>query len=238
LKEVGQQTDSLPGTLDGTNFKVFCMKEEDYVMKLMATYGALRSVDEGATQRSVTRRSGIRENVSFKYTEPFFNHFKFRHQVDDHNNNRHSPISLEESINTKDWKIRVFTFILAVVEVNARLAYQFFTKSDSPLSQLQFRRLLAKELMDFSFVVNRDNRKRKRRSIEAVAPICGVETAPVYATSWNGTEWHYLSSKYPQHFCKTVGCNKRIRTYCKCMKGFWLCPACIGMHIAQVAEAS
>ena len=40
LKEVGQ-TDSLPGTLDGTNFKVFCMKEANYVMKLMATYGAL-----------------------------------------------------------------------------------------------------------------------------------------------------------------------------------------------------
>ena len=119
--------------------------------------------------------------MSFKYTEPFFNHFKFRHQVDDHNNNRHSPISLEESINTKDWKIRVFTFILAVVEVNSRLAYKFFTQSDS-LSQLQFRRLLAKELMDFSFVVNRDNRKRSRRSMEAVAPTCGVETAPVYAT--------------------------------------------------------
>ena len=234
--EVGQ-TNSLPGTLDGKKFKVFCMKEEDYVMKLMATYGALQSVDEGATQRSVTRQSGIRENVSFKYTEPFFNHFKFRHQVDDHNNNRHSPISLEESINTKDWKIRVFTFILAVVEVNSRLAYKFFTQSDS-LSQLQFRRLLAKELMDFSFVVNRDNRKRSRRSMEAVAPTCGVETAPVYATTWSGTEWRYLSSKYPQHFCKTVGCNKRIRTYCKCMKGFWLCPACIGMHIAQVAEAS
>jgi hypothetical protein len=89
FKEVGK-TDSLPGTLDGTNFKVFFMKEEDYVMKLMATYGALRTVDEGATQQSITRRSGIRENVSFKYTKPFFNHFKFRHQVDDHNNNRHS----------------------------------------------------------------------------------------------------------------------------------------------------
>jgi hypothetical protein len=235
-KEIGQ-TDSLPGILDGQHFKVFCMKEEDYVMKLMATYGALRCVDEGATQRSVTRRSGIRENVSFNYTEPFFNHFKFRHQVDDHNNNRHSPISLEESISTKDWKIRVFTFILAVIEVNARLAYQFFTQSDS-LSQLQFRRLLAKQLMDFSFVVNRGNRKRSRGSVDAVAPICGVETAPVYATSWNGTEWRYLAGKYPQHFCKTVGCNKRIRTYCRCMKGYWLCPACIGMHIAQVAEAS
>jgi hypothetical protein len=68
----------------------------------------------------------IRENVSFVYTEPFFNHFKFRHQVDDHNNARHSPISLEKSVNTKDWKIRVFTFFLAVVEVNARLAHSVF----------------------------------------------------------------------------------------------------------------
>ena len=39
FKEVGQ-TDCLPGTLEGMEFKVFCMKEEDYVMKLMATYGA------------------------------------------------------------------------------------------------------------------------------------------------------------------------------------------------------
>ena len=213
------------------------MKEEDYVMKLMvATYGALRLVYEGATQQSVTHRSGIRENVSFKYTEPFFNHFKLQHPVDNHNNNSYSPISLEEGINTKDWKIRVFTFILAVIEVKARLAYQFFTKSDS-LSQLHPRRLLAKELMGFSFDVNIDNRKRLRRSSEAVAPICGVETTPVYVTTWNGTDWQYISSKHPQHLCKTVGCNKRIRTYCKCMNGFWLCPACIGMNIAQAAEA-
>jgi hypothetical protein len=72
------------------------MKEEDYVMKLMATCGALRPIDEEATQRSVTRRNGIRENVSFKDTEPFFNHFKFCNQMDDHNNNRYSPISLEQ----------------------------------------------------------------------------------------------------------------------------------------------
>jgi hypothetical protein len=125
LKEIGT-TDSLPGTLDGINFKVFCMKVEDYVMKLMVTYGALRPNDGVLTQQSVTRRSGIRENLSFVYTEPFFNHFKFRHQVDVHNNVRHSPILLKESVNTKDWKIRVFTFIPAVVEVNARLAHSFF----------------------------------------------------------------------------------------------------------------
>jgi hypothetical protein len=32
---------------------------------------------------------------------------------------------LEESVNTKDWKITVFTFMIAVVEVNARLAHSF-----------------------------------------------------------------------------------------------------------------
>ena len=195
----------------------------------MATNGALQSIDdEGATQRSVTCRNRIRENVSFKYTEPFFNHFKFRHQEDDHNSNRHSLISLEESINTKDWKIRVFTFILAVVEVNSRLlAYQLFTKSDS-LSHLQFRRMLAKELMDFLFVVsNRDKKKRSRRSIDAVAPICGV-------LEWNGSPSQVSTQNTS---AKLLGCNKRIRTYCKCMKGFRLCPACVGMHIAQVAEA-
>jgi hypothetical protein len=73
------------------------------VMKLMATYGALRPIEEGKTQRSVTRKSaGQRENLSFNYTEPFYNHFKYRHQVDNHNNRRHSPISLEESINAND----------------------------------------------------------------------------------------------------------------------------------------
>ena len=157
LKENGT-TDILPGTLDGINFKVFCIKEEVYVMKLMATYGALRPIDGGLTQRSLTRRSGIRENVSLVYTEPSFNHFKFRHQDDDHNNARHSPRSLEESVNTKDWSISVFTFILAVVEVNTRLAQSLFSQFDA-LSQLDFRRLLGKELMDLSFVVNAGNKK-------------------------------------------------------------------------------
>jgi hypothetical protein len=114
-KDVGSE-DALPGSLEGSHFKIFCMEEEDYVMKLMSTYGALKPIEEGKTQRSVTE-NGQRINKSFHYTEPFFNHFKFRHQVDDHNNLRHSPISLEESIITKDWKIRVFMLILALVKV-------------------------------------------------------------------------------------------------------------------------
>ncbi|KAI2509710.1 Transposase IS4 [Fragilaria crotonensis] len=124
------------------------MKEEDYVMKLMSTYGALKTIDDARTHRSVTDENGQRVNKSFCYTEPYVNHFKYRHQVDDHNNLRHSPISLEMSMNTKDWKIRVFMFLMAIVEVNARLAYTFFNKLDSTPNQLEFRQQLAKELLN------------------------------------------------------------------------------------------
>ena len=44
--------ESLPGTLGGKAFTVFAMKEEDYAMKNMTTYGSCREVEEGATKRS------------------------------------------------------------------------------------------------------------------------------------------------------------------------------------------
>jgi hypothetical protein len=37
--EVGD-TDVLHGVLDDTQYDILCMKEEDYVMKIMATYGS------------------------------------------------------------------------------------------------------------------------------------------------------------------------------------------------------
>ena len=53
-KPVGT-VETLPGKLDGAyGFKVFAMKEEDYVMKLMKTYGSRVEVDDGWTQRCIT----------------------------------------------------------------------------------------------------------------------------------------------------------------------------------------
>ena len=37
--EVGK-TDVLHAVLDGISYDIFCMEEEDYVMKIMATYGS------------------------------------------------------------------------------------------------------------------------------------------------------------------------------------------------------
>ena len=39
-KKVGE-CDSLKGVLDGQNYDIFCLKEPDYVMKVMSTYGGL-----------------------------------------------------------------------------------------------------------------------------------------------------------------------------------------------------
>ena len=228
-KPVGTVED-LPGSLDGAQhvFQIFAMKEEDYVMKLMTTYGSRIEVDDGWTQQNVTE-DGRQVKKRFKYHEPFYNQFKYRHQVDDHNNLRHLPISLETSLNSKDWKIRVFSFILALVEVNARLAYAYFSASE-PMNQIEFRRKLAKELLDYSFQV----RGRRRARTEGLcASICGEETAPRYAGHWTGTEWTKLATMYTQHICRTFNCTKRIRTYCRCNIGFWMCSICIGIHIAS-----
>jgi hypothetical protein len=118
------------------------MKEEDYVMKLMATYSALRPIEEGMTQQSVSSHNGERRPFTFMYTEPFFNQFQFHHHVDNHNNLRHSPISLEKSISKKDWRVRVLSFVFALVEVNAQLAHAFFSRIIKIMRK--FRRKLAK----------------------------------------------------------------------------------------------
>ena len=116
-KEVGQ-CDSLPETLSGKAFSIFCMKKENYTMKLMATYGALVEIDGSKTLRSLTAVNGEKFIKLFNYAESFYNHFKFHHQVHDHNNYWHSPLSLEESWATKDWKHWVLLFIISLVEVN------------------------------------------------------------------------------------------------------------------------
>jgi hypothetical protein len=222
---------SLPGTLDGQNFSIFCMKEEDYTMMLMSTYGALREIADGETQREITV-DGEKVKRAFKYHEPFYNHFKFRHQVDDHNNMRHSPLSYEESWSTKDWKHRVFAFIIALVEVNARLAHSYFNDSTT-LSQIDFRRKLAKELIDYSSRQLLMGRNRRVVRDTRIPSRCGEETAPLHAGAWTGSEWEYRQTPYPQYQCKTFNCRKRVRTYCRCNKGHWLCSVCIGIHIAS-----
>ena len=129
--------DSLHGSIDNVPYDIFCMKEPDYVMKIMATYGGL-TAHEG--QKESVRKwtvDGEPWESRFQYKIPFSNHFDFRHVVDDHNNLRHQQPSIEGTWTTHRWSTRVFSFLLAVSEVNAYLAFKYFVWGGEEKQTLQ-----------------------------------------------------------------------------------------------------
>ena len=56
-------------------YNVFCMKDPDYVMKIMTTYGTLETTNN-STRRKF-KRSGVMETKYFMYTEVISNHFLY-----------------------------------------------------------------------------------------------------------------------------------------------------------------
>ena len=150
-------------------FSIICMKEPNYVMMMMTTYGTNQEIEDGKTERVVRNDDGGTERIRFKYTEIFYNHFTYRHAVDDHNSNRHQPISIEVIWATHRWANRVFAFLFAVSEVNTKLGCEYFCGYEK-LPMLTFRKKLAKALIFNTALVeetNRDHRYNLRdRSIE------------------------------------------------------------------------
>lgn len=74
----------LPGVLEGEKFDIFCLKEPDYVMSLMSTYGSLNTRKE----QKISNRKVNGEKSQFHNTEVIGNHYKYRDTVDAHNSKR------------------------------------------------------------------------------------------------------------------------------------------------------
>ena len=98
-KQVGE-CDSLRGTLDTVPYDIFSMREPDYIMKLMSTYGGLTVPNNQRESRRIWQENEEIKNAKFKYTEPFASHFNYRHTADDHNNLRHGLPSIESTMLT------------------------------------------------------------------------------------------------------------------------------------------
>lgn len=157
-------------------------------------------------------------------------HFKYHHQIDNHNNCRHSPISLEEIWGTKHWPDRIFSFVLAVSEVNARKAVEYFQNDGKSISQLEFHRKLAMELLNNTMdgisneiVCPSGRRKRSRMDIHELLKI------PVSRGKWNGMVWPQVKTDYLQ---QSFMCGKHVRTYCRCNKSVNLCVDFYADHIS------
>ena len=107
--------------------------------------------------------TGPKKTTQFNYPEVVGNHFLYRHSVDDHNNKRHSPISLEVVWGTKYWPNHVFAFLLAVTEVNVNLSARYFGGMRQ-IGQIEFKKLLAKTLIFNSYYDDEtDNTPEKKQ---------------------------------------------------------------------------
>jgi hypothetical protein len=67
-------------------YNIFCMKEEDYVMKIMPTYGSNCPPMRERMRARRTKADGAK--VEFEYIEPIANHSDYQHCVDDNNHLR------------------------------------------------------------------------------------------------------------------------------------------------------
>ena len=98
LKEV-DNVDAVKKVEYWVDYHVFLMKYPYYVINLMTTYGTLEPTDTSARRKF--KRGGIMDTKEFMYTDVFANHFLYQYKVDDNNNRRHAPISIEKPWATK-----------------------------------------------------------------------------------------------------------------------------------------
>ena len=95
----------LEASIDDLTFQVMCMKELNYVMKIMCKWMTLDNFEGGQTRRDYLV-DGVKTTNTFCYDWPFGMHYKFIHQIYDNNNRRHYPISVDRKWATKFfWKI-------------------------------------------------------------------------------------------------------------------------------------
>ncbi len=115
------------GNLDNIPFNLFYLKDKDFTMKLMSTYGGLMNLPHQKVLQRFFKESNWRySNKSFTSTKIFANHHLYQHAVDDHNNLWHSQPSRKSTWTTHWWVICVFSFILAISEENNFLAFWYF----------------------------------------------------------------------------------------------------------------
>ena len=218
-----------PAVLDGERIDLFCMKEPDYVMTMMSTYGTVSSLPD--QKESVRDVDG--EVKRFKYNVVVGNHYNYRDAVDAHNSKRHDcgtkhGLSIEETWKTTRWACRVFAFVLSVAEVNAYLAMVYF--GDYSGSQWEFRKKLAYELIHNPYDTDGEAVEENTRCILRSDNEHKLMTAPIFSKFEDGGWKEVYNQAYQQHMCMTFRCKKRTRTVCTCSKHIWRCNKCFVEH--------
>ena len=147
-KEV-RETDAICGELDGVWFYLYGMKEPNYIMQIMLTYGTLH--EKGLEKKRHFTINGEKVVKTFRYPEIVYNHYTYRDMIYNHNSQRMHPISMEETWMTTCLPNHVFCFLLAVTVVNVQNAGVYFCglpKVDASTAQ----KLIAQQLIENKYL--------------------------------------------------------------------------------------
>ena len=123
------------------------MKDPNYVMKIMERWMTLDELDFSRTRRYSIDRSGTKGTKHFTYRQTFEIHFRYIHQMNNHNNWIHATIYLERTWVTKFWPDRNFAWYLLVLEVNSYLTPGHFQNDGVVKPSLDFWRALEIEFL-------------------------------------------------------------------------------------------
>lgn len=224
--------DELPGMLGDCQFHIVAMKEPNYVSMMMTTFGMMEEVENHKTRREWKEPgSGLTRSKTFNYQENFSLYFHNRHQIDDHNNRRQSPISIEKTWGTKEWQHHVFAFILAVTEVNVLRWKECVDDEYLGMPQLKLRRklvfMMIKNTLDgVSNIPELTRHGRKRISEDH-----RLQAYPKNTGQWLGNWWEKVKTDYLQRICP---CQKSTRLHCQCNKMELLCHNCFTDHLTNI----
>ena len=225
--------DALYGTKDNKSFYVYAMKDAIYTMMLMATYGSPTIEPEGSIARRSVLENGKMVYKTFRYKEPYYNHYRYRHAVDDHNAKRHAPISLEAVIGARKWEIRQFFFLLAVTEVNVKLGL-LQTDENDEAGMLRFRRRLAKALINNHWIEEEKKNEEKifyaKGGKRRLIVLHELMTRPVFTGKYDDKKRKFSKTKKKYSVLKCSVCHSETRNYCSCNQAIAICDRCFGIH--------
>ena len=197
-------------------------------MSLMSTYGTLERKGK-ENNRQYRKENGDWATVSFQYPEVVYNHYQYRDAVDAHNSSRMDPIALEETWKTVRWPLRVFQFLLAVTEVNVRLAKQNLF-GEEERSQQNFRKHFAYALINNRFLLQdktRKERKTKRKTSDNHHKLVALPPYKIF----RGARLIKSNTRSLQRKCS---CGmRRVNTYCRCTPGVLFCTSCFVKHVSD-----
>ena len=232
MEHVGT-TKVLAGKFKGEKIWVGCQVDSKHTTLIGNTW----STTERTGQKKKRKVGG--RLVEFNYCAYQNVWYWIRHAVDDANHNRAHPLPLEDTVKTKDWAMRQFTFIDAMCECNAKQAYNYWVrkKQDQPLmTNIQFRHAMMMKL------VNNAEWKREQQMMASNfedksipgPPVCKLQHYETGRGEWDYAAHDYKrpAQEYQKYYCRwTKKCKNKVRTYCECEPHQTLCLECYADHV-------